>query len=207
MFPHDHSLGFKHPAKRIDEFLSNRQLWYLKCSKLTKLPFLHLDEERTATKVHRQLVELDILTRQDNHLNAASINGAAMAKKIVLITRHKLSLLVNLLFWWEEELNRWNDLESRKSSYAQQLEEAHPEESAEERMKKVDEAAKTMEMLQRKLPSQRQENKETSWNTTGGIRREFELRELERRMAERGVSSSEVVEDEGDLPAYRHVDN
>ncbi|KAH0156210.1 hypothetical protein KCU67_g8405, partial [Aureobasidium melanogenum] len=57
------------------------------------------DEERTATKVHRQLVELDILTRQDNHLNAASINGAAMAKKIVLITRHKLSLLVNILFW------------------------------------------------------------------------------------------------------------
>lgn len=140
-------------------------------------------------------------------MNAASINGAAMAKKIVLITRHKLSLLVNLLFWWDDEINRWNDLEARKSSYAQQLEEAHPEENAEERLKKVDEAARTMGILQRKLPSQRQENKETSWNTTGGIRREFELREMERRMAERGQSSSEVVEDENDLPAYRHGDN
>lgn len=165
---------------------------------------LRSDEERTATKVHRQLVELNILTRQDNHLNAASINGAAMAKKIVLITRHKLSLLVNILFWWDEELNRWNDLEARKATYAQQLEEAHPEESAEERTRKVDEAAKTMEMLQRKLPSQRQESKETSWNTTAGIRREAELREMERRMAERGESSGEMVEDEHGLPAYRH---
>lgn len=172
--------------------------------KLTKFLFLHLDEERTATKVHRQLVELDILTRQDNHLNATSINGAAMAKKIVLITRHKLSLLVNILFWWDEEVNRWNGLEAKKASYAQQLEEAHPEESAEERMRKVNEAAKTMEMLQRKLPSQRQEDKETSWNTTAGIRKEAELREMERRMAERGESNNEVVEDEGDLPAYRH---
>lgn len=137
-------------------------------------------------------------------MNAASINGAAMAKKIVLITRHKLSLLVNILFWWDEEMNRWNDLEARKASYAQQLEEAHPEESVEERMKKVDEAAKTMEVLQRRLPSQRQESKETSWNTTAGIRREAELREMERRMAERGELSSVVVEDEHGLPAYRH---
>lgn len=176
-------------------------------SKLTRFLFHHLDEERTATKVHRQLVELDILSRQDNHLNAASINGAAMAKKIVLITRHKLSLLVNLLFWWDDEMNRWDDLEARKSSYAQQLKEAHPEESAEERMKKVDEAARTMGKLQRQLPSQRQENEETSWNTTGGIRREFELREMERRMAETGQSRSEVIEDEGDLPAYRQGDS
>lgn len=100
-------------------------------------------------------------------------------------------------------MSRWNDLEARKASYAKQLEEAHPEESVEERMRKVNEAAKTMEMLQKKLPSQRQE-KETSWTTTAGIRREVELREMERRMAERGVSSGEVVEDEIDLPAYRH---
>lgn len=101
-------------------------------------------------------------------------------------------------------MNRWNDLEARKASYAQQLEEAHPEESAEERMKKVNEASRTMEMMQRKLPSQRQESRETSWNTTAGIRREAELREMERRMAERGVSSNDMVEDEGELPAYAH---
>jgi hypothetical protein len=162
------------------------------------------DEDRTATKVHRQLVKLDILTQQDNHLNATAINGTAMAKDIVLITRHKLSLLVNLLFWWEEEMNRWNNLEAKKASYAQQLEEAHPEESVEERTRKVSEAAKTIAMMQREMPSQRQEGKETSWNTTGGSRREWELKELEKRVAERGGPSGEVIEDEGGLPAYEH---
>jgi hypothetical protein len=162
------------------------------------------DEDRTATKVHRQLVKLNILTQQDNHLNAAAINGAAMAKNIVLITRHKLSLLVNLLFWWEEEMDRWDNLEARKVSYAQQLEEAHPNESVEERTRKASEAAKTITMMQREMPSQRQEGKETSWNTTGGSRREWELMELEKRVAERGGSTGEAVEDEGDLPAYEH---
>jgi hypothetical protein len=162
------------------------------------------DEDRTATKVHRQLVKLDILAPQDNHLNAAAINGAAMAKNIVLITRHKLSLLVNLLFWWEEEMNRWDNLEAKKESYAQQLEEAHPDESVEERTRKASEAAKTITIMQREMPSQRQEGKETSWNTTGGSRREWELMELEKRMAVRGGPSGEVVEDEGGLPAYEH---
>jgi hypothetical protein len=162
------------------------------------------DEDRTATKVHRQLVKLDILTQKDNHLNAAAINGTAMAKDIVLITRHKLSLLVNLLFWWEEEMNRWDNLEAKKESYAQQLEEAHPDESVEDRTRKANEATKILAIMQREMPSQRQEGKETSWNTTGGSRREWELMELEKRVAERGGSSGEVVEDEGGLPAYEH---
>lgn len=89
------------------------------------------DEDRTATKIYRQLVDLNILTKTDNHLNAAAINGTSMAKNIVLITRHKLSLLVNLLFWWEEEMLRWDDFEAKKANYAQQLEEAHPDESGE----------------------------------------------------------------------------
>lgn len=162
------------------------------------------DEDRTATKIHRQLVELDILTKQDNHLNAASINGTTMAKNIVLITRHKLSLLVNLLFWWEEEMTRWDSLEAKKASYAQQLKEAHPAESAEERSRKTSEAAKTITGIQREMPSQRQEGKETSWNTTGGSRREWELMELERRATERGGPSEETVDEEHGLPAYEH---
>lgn len=162
------------------------------------------DEDRTATKIHRQLVDLNILTKSDNHLNAAAINGTSMAKNIVLITRHKLSLLVNLLFWWEEEMIRWDGFEARKASYAQQLEEAHPDESAEERSRKTSEAVKIITGMQRDVPSQRQEGKETSWNTTGGSRREWELREMERRVSERGVSGEEVVEDEHGLPAYEH---
>jgi hypothetical protein len=162
------------------------------------------DEDRTATKIHRQLVELDILTKSDNHLNATSINGATMAKKIVLITRHKLSLLVNLLFWWEEEMTRWDSLEAKKAIYAQQLEEAHPDESVEERSRKTSEAAKTITWMQREMPGQRQDGKETSWNTTGGSRREWELMELERRMTGRGESSGETDEEEHRLPAYDH---
>lgn len=162
------------------------------------------DEDRTATKIHRQLVKLDILTAQENHLNAAAINGAAMAKNIVLITRHKLSLLVNMLFWWEDEMVRWDDFEAKKASYAQQLEEAHPDESAEQRSRKTTEAVKIIAVMQREVPGQRQEGKETSWNTTGGSRREWELRDLERRVAERGMPSEEGVEDGHGLPAYEH---
>jgi hypothetical protein len=161
------------------------------------------DEDRTATKIHRQLVELNILAQDDNHLNAAAINGSTMAKRIILITRHKLSLLVNLLFWWEEEMIRWDNLEARKAVYARQLEEAHPDESAEERSRKTSEAAQTISGMQRERPSRRQEGKETSWNTTGGSRREWELMELERRIAERGGPSE--AEDEIGLPAYDHV--
>jgi hypothetical protein len=162
------------------------------------------NEDRTATKIHRQLVELNILTQQENHLNAASINGSTMAKNIVWITRHKLSLLVNLLFWWEEEMVRWDNLEARKADYAQQLEEAHPDESGEERSRRTSEAVQTISGMQRELPSHRQKNKETSWNTTGGSRREWELMELEKRIAERGGSSGEIAEDEIGLPAYDH---
>ena len=162
------------------------------------------DEDRTATKIHRQLVKLDILTQQDNHLNAAAINGTTMAKNIVLITRHKLSLLVNLLFWWEEEMLRWDNFEAKKANYAQQLEEAHPDESAEERSRKTSEAIKIIMGMQREMPSQRQGSKETSWNTTGGSRREWELLESERRMAEGGGPGGEVVEDGHGLPAYEH---
>ncbi|CAD0082973.1 unnamed protein product [Aureobasidium vineae] len=163
------------------------------------------DENRTATEIHRQLIDIEILSRETDHLNAASINGAAMARKIVLITRHKLSLLVNFLFWWEEEMVRWENLEARKESYAQQLEEAHPEESAEERVGKVDDAVRIIEGMQRELPSQRQQSKETSLNTTGGSRRQWELMEMERRVAEREGSSEEAIEDEGGLPVYTHV--
>jgi hypothetical protein len=162
------------------------------------------DEDRTATKIHRQLVELNILTQRDHHLNAAAINGSAMAKHIVLITRHKLSLLVNLLFWWEEEIVRWDNLEASKSNYAQQLEEAHPDESVEKRSGKTSEAVQIISGMQRIMPSRRQEGKETSWNTTGGSRREWELRELEKRIAERGGSSEETAENEVGLPAYEH---
>jgi hypothetical protein len=162
------------------------------------------DESRTATKIHRQLVELNILTQEDNHLNATAINGSAMAKHIVLLTRHKLSLLVNLLFWWEEEMARWEKFDARKASYAQQLEEAHPDESVEERSRKTSEAVQTITVMQREISSRRQERKETSWNTTGGSRREWELMELEKRIAERGGSSGDIAEDEGEPPAYEH---
>lgn len=162
------------------------------------------DEDRTATKIHRQLIKLGILTEPNNHLNAAAINGTTMAKNIVLITRHKLSLLVNLLFWWEEEVLRWDDFEAKKASYALQLEEAHPDESAEESSKKTSEAIKIITGIQREMPSQRQEGKETSWNTKGGSRREWELMELERRVAERRGPDGEVNEVEHGLPAYEH---
>ena len=99
---------------------------------------------------------------------------------------------------------RWDNFEAKKANYAQQLEEAHPDESAEERSRKTSEAIKIIMGMQREMPSQRQGSKETSWNTTGGSRREWELLESERRMAERGGPGGEVVEDGHGLPAYEH---
>lgn len=71
-----------------------------------------------------------------------------------------------------------------------------------ERSRKTSEAVEIITGMQREMPSQRRESKETSWNTTGGSRRECELMELEKRVAESGGSGGELVEDEHRLPAY-----
>lgn len=73
----------------------------------------------------------------------------------MIITRTKLSLLVNVLFWWEEEVSRWSPAENEKARLAEDVPPAYSEDDNLTRAMRVEQGTKVIKAVQKELPSER----------------------------------------------------
>lgn len=134
------------------------------------------------------MIDLHIIDPDTQYLNVSAIDGQKLAAKVVIITRTKLSLLVNVLFWLDEEMNRWQGAEMEKIRFAEEIAKAHPDDDEHERLNREHEGIRVITALQRELPSQRSSQGINQYaGTTGpGVRQ----------------TRAGQTEDDESLPAY-----
>lgn len=64
---------------------------------------------KTSTSIHRALLKNGILSAESSTVNTSKITRN-FAHELSIITSHAQKKLVNMLFFWEEELQRWKVL-------------------------------------------------------------------------------------------------
>jgi hypothetical protein len=105
--PHDTSLS----PKEIDlTFL--HQLSLPDPLVLSPQAFLHAgitSSPKTAAAVHKALLKDGVLEEGKKGVHTERI-GRRFAHELAVVTSHAQKKIVNLLFWWEEEGQRWNKI-------------------------------------------------------------------------------------------------
>ena len=115
----------------------------------------YADNDRYATRVHKALVDLEIIDPTTGVLDTSKIQGQVLLNKLAFITARKTRKLIDLLFWWELESRRWEGAEAEKQRYTHSAEEAMEHMDPPNRESLIKQGIAVIEKQQREIPSQR----------------------------------------------------
>ncbi len=106
-----------------------------------------------AKSVHRTLVSVGVLDANTHYPDTSRVDRH-LVSKIGIISVPKQRELVNMLFWWEEEIQRFKVLENEKMRLEQGLKNSD-ESGGEGAKEEVAARLKELELLRSVVPSQR----------------------------------------------------
>jgi uncharacterized protein YdcH (DUF465 family) len=115
------------------------------------------DRERQSQRIHSALLKNGVLTTPEGLVDTYKI-GPKFIHQLAFIAQASQRNLINVLFWWEEEMQRFRKLveeEKELDTMISELE-ARPEETADrETLDKLKFARERVRMKKRQRPSQR----------------------------------------------------
>jgi hypothetical protein len=127
------------------------------------------DRERQSQRIQSALLKNGVLTTPDGFVDTHKI-GPKFTHQLAFISQAAQRNLINVLFWWEEEMQRWkklNEEENELTTMISEAEEAQVKEPAEgETLDQLKFARERVRMKKRQRPSQRDSAIETDTDAT-----------------------------------------
>jgi hypothetical protein len=115
------------------------------------------DRERQSQRIHSALLKNGVLTTPDGLVDTTKI-GSKFIHQLAFISQAAQKNLIHLLFWWEEETQRWKKLSEEEKELTSMILEAEVQakgSTEEETLDQLKFAKERVRMKKRQRPSQR----------------------------------------------------
>lgn len=134
------------------------------------------DRERQSQRIYSALLKNGVLTTPDGLVNTHKI-GPKFIHQLAFIPQQAQRNLINVLFWWEEETQRWKKLSEEENELTGMISEAELEAKGTSEGETLDQlkfARERVRMKKRQRPSQRNMAIETDTDAT--VAKAFNIR-------------------------------
>lgn len=134
------------------------------------------DRERQSQRIHSALLKNGVLTTPDGLADTTKI-GSKFLHQLAFISQAAQKNLIHLLFWWEEETQRWKKLSEEEKELTNMILEAEAQakgSTEEETLDQLKFARERVRMKKRQRPSQR--NPAIEADTDATVAKAFNIR-------------------------------
>jgi hypothetical protein len=134
------------------------------------------DRERQSQRIHSGLLKNGVLTTPDGVVDTTKI-GSKFLHQLAFISQAAQKNLIHLLFWWEEETQRWKKLSEEEKELTSMILEAEVQakgSTEEETLDQLKFARERVRMKKRQRPSQR--NPAIESDTDATVAKAFNIR-------------------------------
>jgi hypothetical protein len=135
------------------------------------------DRERQSQRIHSALLKNGVLTTPDGLVNTYRI-GPKFIHQLAFVPQASQRNLINVLFWWEEETQRWKKLSEEEKELTSMISELEVQAKGTTEGESLDQlkfARERVRMKKRQRPSQRNIDIEMDIDTT--VSKAFNIRQ------------------------------